>query len=169
MLDLPSQHPSQWSHVFFFPKQPTVLVVKWLNISQVLKSLIHRERKSKQFYQYSQLWKILSGYYRPSTSLNTLQALIHLILPEMLWIGISGMSILQMRAWVRKGSSWPQLTSSLSDRAGIWTQRAASRAYTWTALVVQWIIPLPMLGTWVQFLVWEDSTCHGATKPLHSY
>jgi len=23
-----------------------------------------------------------------------------------------------------------------------------------------------MQGTWVQSLVWEDSTCHGATKPV---
>ena len=23
-----------------------------------------------------------------------------------------------------------------------------------------------MQGTWVQFLVWEDSTCCGATKPV---
>ena len=34
------------------------------------------------------------------------------------------------------------------------------------SLVAQWIrIHLPMQGTWVQYLVWEDSTCHGATKP----
>ena len=27
-----------------------------------------------------------------------------------------------------------------------------------------------MQGTWVRSLVWEDSTCHGATKPMcHSY
>ena len=34
-----------------------------------------------------------------------------------------------------------------------------------------WIrICLPMQGAWVQYLVWEDSTCCGATKPLcHSY
>ena len=36
-----------------------------------------------------------------------------------------------------------------------------------TSLVVQWIrICLPMQGTWVQFLVREDSTCCGATKPV---
>ena len=33
-----------------------------------------------------------------------------------------------------------------------------------TALVVQWIgICLPMQGTQVRSLVWEDSTCYGAT------
>ena len=27
-----------------------------------------------------------------------------------------------------------------------------------------------MQGTWVQALVWEDPTCHGATKPVrHNY
>ena len=37
-----------------------------------------------------------------------------------------------------------------------------------TSLVVQWIrIHLPMQRAQVQFLVWGDSTCHGATKPVH--
>ena len=36
------------------------------------------------------------------------------------------------------------------------------------SLVSQWLrIHLPLQGTWVQALVWEDPTCHGATKPVH--
>ena len=40
-----------------------------------------------------------------------------------------------------------------------------------TSLVAQWLrIRLPMQGTWVRSLVWEDLTCCGATKPvLHNY
>ena len=40
-----------------------------------------------------------------------------------------------------------------------------------TSLVVQWLrIRLPMQATQVQALVWEDPTCHGATKPMrHNY
>ena len=40
-----------------------------------------------------------------------------------------------------------------------------------TSLVVQWLrIHLPMQGAWVQTLVWEDPTCHGATKTVcHNY
>ena len=40
-----------------------------------------------------------------------------------------------------------------------------------TSLVVQWIrICLSMQGTQVWSLVWEDSTCLGATKPMdHNY
>ena len=39
---------------------------------------------------------------------------------------------------------------------------------SWTSLVVQWLgIHLLMQGTQVPFLVREDSTCCGATKPLH--
>ena len=39
-----------------------------------------------------------------------------------------------------------------------------------TSLVVQWIrICLPMQGTWVRSLVWEDPTCFGATMPVHLY
>ena len=35
-----------------------------------------------------------------------------------------------------------------------------------TSLVIQWLkILLPMQGTWVQSLVWEDPTCRGTTKP----
>ena len=37
----------------------------------------------------------------------------------------------------------------------------------WTSLVVQWLrICLPVQGTWVWYLVWEDSTCHGAAGPV---
>ena len=36
------------------------------------------------------------------------------------------------------------------------------------SLVAQWLrICLPMQGTWVWALVWEDPTCCGATKPMH--
>ena len=35
------------------------------------------------------------------------------------------------------------------------------------SLVVQWLrIRLPMQGTWVRSLAWEDPTCHEATKPM---
>ena len=46
-------------------------------------------------------------------------------------------------------------------------QRLLSRVWLYgTSLVVQWFrIHLPMQGTWVQSLVQEDPTCHGATKP----
>ena len=44
------------------------------------------------------------------------------------------------------------------------TQRGAS-------LVVQWLrICLPMQGTWVRALVWEDPTYRGAARPVsHNY
>ena len=36
-----------------------------------------------------------------------------------------------------------------------------------TSLVVQWMrIYLPVLGTHVRSLVWEEPTCHEAAKPL---
>ena len=39
------------------------------------------------------------------------------------------------------------------------------------SLVVQWQrIRLPMQETWVRFLIRDDSTCSGATKPMrHNY
>ena len=47
------------------------------------------------------------------------------------------------------------------------TIKSSSRA----SLVAQWLrICLPMQGTRVQALVWEDPTCHGATGPVsHNY
>ena len=37
----------------------------------------------------------------------------------------------------------------------------------WASLVAQWLrVCLPMQGTQVRALVWEDPTCHGATKPV---
>ena len=40
-----------------------------------------------------------------------------------------------------------------------------------SSLVAQWLrVCLLMQGTWVQALVWEDPTCHGATRPVsHNY
>ena len=40
-----------------------------------------------------------------------------------------------------------------------------------TSLVAQWLrICLPMQGTRVRAMVWEDPTCRGATKPAsHNY
>ena len=39
-----------------------------------------------------------------------------------------------------------------------------------TSLVVQWIrIHLPMQGTQVSALVWEDPTCRRAAKPMSHY
>ena len=42
------------------------------------------------------------------------------------------------------------------------------RTQSWASLVAQWLrICLPMQGTRVQALVWEDPTCRRATKPVH--
>ena len=45
------------------------------------------------------------------------------------------------------------------------------KSVSWTSLVVQWLrIHLPMQGTRVRTLVWEDPTCRKATKPMcHNY
>ena len=47
-----------------------------------------------------------------------------------------------------------------------------TKVNTWRAsLVAQWLrICLPMQGTWVRALVWEDPTCRGAAGPVsHNY
>ena len=56
-----------------------------------------------------------------------------------------------------------------------WTEHAFTRILLkkgfGTSLVAQWLrIRLPMQGTRVRALVWEDPTCHGAAKPVrHNY
>ena len=45
-------------------------------------------------------------------------------------------------------------------------EEASLNIHTGTSLVVQWLrILLPMQGTWVRLLVWEDPICLGLTKP----
>ena len=72
---------------------------------------------------------------------------------------------------------WDPLTPALSSLpvtaapTSIWLQmheRPRARATQW---LPWWFsgksILLPMQETWVQTLIWEDHTCHGATKPMH--
>ena len=50
-------------------------------------------------------------------------------------------------------------------------QRADSKELLRASLVARWLrICLPMQGTRVRGLVWEDPTCRGATRPVsHNY
>ena len=51
------------------------------------------------------------------------------------------------------------------------TIRVISKGLRGASLVAQWLrICLPMQGTRVRALVWEDPTCRGATRPVsHNY
>ena len=52
-----------------------------------------------------------------------------------------------------------------------WGEEVTIRHSKGASLVAQWLrICLPMQGTRVRALVWEDPTCRGATKPVsHNY
>ena len=72
----------------------------------------------------------------------------------MIWVTVSSKSCFcwLYRASPSSAANWP----SGDPRIGFWDFP-----------VVQWTrIFLPMHGTRVQSLVWEDSTCFGATKPM---
>ena len=57
-------------------------------------------------------------------------------------------------------------TSSTKDM-GILQQMEIKLPQNRTSLVVQWLgICLPMQGTWLWSLIWEDFTYHGATNPM---
>ena len=62
-----------------------------------------------------------------------------------------------------------ELINEFSKVAGYKNQLA--KISCGASLVAQWLrICLPMQGTRVQALVWEDPTCRGATTPVsHNY
>ena len=51
------------------------------------------------------------------------------------------------------------------------TEMHIKNKHSWASLVAQWLrVCLPMQGTRVRALVWEDPTCRGATGPVsHNY
>ena len=68
---------------------------------------------------------------------------------------------------------WEILSHSSSNYyalpySGHWVRQGEQKQIrVGTSLLLQGLrIHLPMLGKWVQSLVWEDSTCHMATKPM---
>ena len=63
-------------------------------------------------------------------------------------------------------------TSATVQENQSWTvAKAVKRDLIRASLVAQWLrIRLPMQGTRVRALVWEDPTCRGATGPVsHNY
>ena len=70
----------------------------------------------------------------------------------------------------KKGVLWETFDGSngvFSGSKDIKVKKHENRA----SLVVQWLrVCLPMQGTRVRALVWEDPTCRGATRPVsHNY
>ena len=70
---------------------------------------------------------------------------------------------------LRPGHTTQTSTTFMASR-GTWTL-PDKRHKTGTSLVAQWLrIHLPVQGTWIRALVWEDPTCRGVTKPVsHNY
>ena len=82
--------------------------------------------------------------------------------------------------WANQGGACPPLGPSPQLRASSVACDQVSvccaqldNSVNWgqASLVVQWLgIRLPMQGTQVRALVWEDPTCRGATEPVrHNY
>ena len=79
---------------------------------------------------------------------------------------------------IQKYTCTPMFIAVLFTIAKIWKQSKSPSTDEWlkkmwyrASLVVQWLrICLPMQGTRVRALVWEDPTCRGATRPVsHNY
>ena len=72
----------------------------------------------------------------------------------------------------RKGNLYVLLEGMQTSAATMEnTMEVPQKIKTRASLVVQWLrICLPMHGTRVRALVWEDPTCRGATRPVsHNY
>ena len=71
----------------------------------------------------------------------------------------------------RKGGYWGEVISPVHILKEDNFLKGNINTLPWASLVAQWLrICLPMQGTRVQALVWEDPTCRGATKPVsHNY
>ena len=61
----------------------------------------------------------------------------------------------------------PNINADFKDEVALVDEEVMDRA----SLVAQWLrVCLPMQGTRVRALVWEDPTCRGATGPVsHNY
>ena len=59
----------------------------------------------------------------------------------------------------------------MSQKLSTKATKAAHKGRPRASLVAQWLrVCLPMQGTRVRALVWEDPTCRGATGPVsHNY
>ena len=73
-------------------------------------------------------------------------------------------------------SDWEEGEAEVTGRRYTWTGQTISKVlfikiHDRASLVAQWLrICLPMQGTRVRALVWEDPTCRGATRPVsHNY
>ena len=60
---------------------------------------------------------------------------------------------------------WPEHSLNLGFSSfDLWIKNLSSSG---ASLVAQWLgVCLPMQGTWVLALVWEDPACHSATRPV---
>ena len=78
------------------------------------------------------------------------------------WLGLRALTAEGPGSIPGRGTKIPQ---------AVWCSQKKKKTNTQASLVAQWLrICLPMQGTRVRALVWEDPTCHGATKPVsHNY
>ncbi|XP_054936627.1 phosphatidylserine decarboxylase proenzyme, mitochondrial-like isoform X1 [Physeter macrocephalus] len=99
----------------------------------------------------------------PARTLSLLRPLLFLVATGGGYAGYRQYEKYQEREWEKLGLEIPP------KLAGHWEKK--KKVHAGTPLLAQWLrIRLPMQGTRVRPLVWEDPTCRRATKPVrHSY
>ena len=87
---------------------------------------------------------------------------------------VSGSSTTVLGRWAKRLRATSSLKPSLSSQPvqrNLWNTVTLKWLKWGASLVAQWLrICLPMQGTRVRALVWEDPTCRGAARPVsHNY
>ena len=72
---------------------------------------------------------------------------------------------------IRKHEHFPTSLNSLENMIKFGLDLVYNKDEMRASLVAQWLrLCLPMQGTQIRALVWEDPTCRGATRPVsHNY
>ena len=69
--------------------------------------------------------------------------------------------------WFMNPASGVSRAEAFSPQQSLQIHKYFAKSYSRASLVAQWLrVCLPMQGTRVRALVWEDPTCRGATGPL---
>ena len=84
------------------------------------------------------------------------------------WLGLRAFTAMGASSVPGWGTKIPQAVRHSQKKTKKKVTRGNQR---WASLVAQWLrIRLPMQGSRVQALVWEDPTCRGASKSVrHNY
>ena len=113
---------------------------------------------------YNQLAKETQGIYSPKSAYFPLESILSFNKSSLCFLDLP---VSSLNSFCEETRTYFLVTIGHVDAH----QKNQDQKLTGTSLVAQWLrIHLPIQGTWVQALVREELTCHGATKAVcHNY